>query len=238
MVDRARCLTSVKDISFHIACSSVNPEDHIRSLHGIVRMPAIPFSAERIEPVEARDISGGLVKGYWIGSPVNYTTEVTILYIHSGAFVAGHPVQSCHGLADLLHVLYRERGIIARIFPLQYPLAPERPYPAALEASVRAVQWLIDSVGARKLFLRCVPISPFVDFLGPRSPPNFSASSEPSSELDSSDEKVFGSNADFLGLPTGRVAVRYYLGTKANGWYERERAWPNLWNKTQGTEAG
>ncbi|KAJ3340606.1 hypothetical protein HDU93_006721 [Gonapodya sp. JEL0774] len=217
------------------------------------------FCSERIEPITNTAPDGCPIRGYWIGSALDPVSEVVIFYIHGGAFVAGHPLQSCHGLADLMHVMYQEMGVMSRVCAIEYPLAPEHPYPAALEACVRAVRWLVDVIGARKivvmgdsaggnlslatlLYLRdkfpaqsylhhilgCIPISPFVDFLGPRTPPSLGDFDE-----DHYEPEVGGITTDYLGLPMGRIAVRYYLGTKMRGWYTREGGWPNPWDTSQ-----
>ena len=59
-----------------------------------------------------------------------------VLYLHSGGWVAGSTAatqRACRALA---------RGLGATVVSLDYPLAPEHPYPAALESTLAALRWL------------------------------------------------------------------------------------------------
>lgn len=61
-----------------------------------------------------------------------------ILYVHGGGLVAGS--SSTH--APLVSRLAKATGMT--VFTLDYPLAPEYPYPAALESVVEAANWLME----------------------------------------------------------------------------------------------
>jgi len=59
-----------------------------------------------------------------------------VLYLHSGGWVAGSTAatqRACRALAE---------GLAATVVSLDYPLAPENPYPAALENTLTALRWL------------------------------------------------------------------------------------------------
>ena len=59
-----------------------------------------------------------------------------VLYLHSGGWVAGSTAatrRACRALAD---------GLDGTVVSLDYPLAPERPYPAALDSTLAALRWL------------------------------------------------------------------------------------------------
>lgn len=59
-----------------------------------------------------------------------------VLYLHSGGWVAGSTAatqRACRALA---------KGLAATVVSLDYPLAPENPYPAALENTLTALRWL------------------------------------------------------------------------------------------------
>ena len=59
-----------------------------------------------------------------------------VLYLHSGGWVAGTTAatqRACRALAE---------GLAATVISLDYPLAPENPYPAALENTLTALRWL------------------------------------------------------------------------------------------------
>ncbi|KXS17009.1 alpha/beta-hydrolase [Gonapodya prolifera JEL478] len=95
----------------------------------------------------------GDVKGYWIGKPVDMSKDIVMVYLHGGSFITGHPLQACHALADLMSLLRKEKKLESRIYAVEYPLAPEQPYPAGLNSCVRAVRWIIDAVGAKNIVL-------------------------------------------------------------------------------------
>lgn len=77
------------------------------------------------------------VPGEWI-IPAGAGTERVILYLHGGAYNAGS-ARSHRALAA--NIAYAARG---RALTIDYRLAPEHPYPAALEDALAAYQWLLD----------------------------------------------------------------------------------------------
>lgn len=72
----------------------------------------------------------------WISTP-GVNQEQVILYLHGGAYYLnyGNPHR------DLISRLGRKANM--QCLSLDYRLAPEDPYPAALEDAVRAYQWLL-----------------------------------------------------------------------------------------------
>jgi monoterpene epsilon-lactone hydrolase len=70
--------------------------------------------------------------------PAGAGTERVVLYLHGGAYNAGS-ARSHRALAA--NIAYASRG---RALTVDYRLAPEHPYPAALEDARAAYQWLID----------------------------------------------------------------------------------------------
>lgn len=80
----------------------------------------------------------GSVHGEWLRSPRQAETEVVILYFHGGAFIAGSP--RTH--RPLTTALAEATG--GRVFALDYRQAPEFAFPAWLEDSVAAYQYLLD----------------------------------------------------------------------------------------------
>ncbi|CAM5779123.1 Alpha/beta hydrolase OS=Rhizobacter sp OX=1909292 GN=IV105_03700 PE=4 SV=1 [Rhizobacter fulvus] len=79
------------------------------------------------------------VRGEWL-RPVGAEDEV-ILYLHGGGYVIGSPRSHRH-LAAAIATAGRMRA-----FVLDYRLAPEHPFPAALDDAVAAYRWLIDAQG-------------------------------------------------------------------------------------------
>lgn len=61
-----------------------------------------------------------------------------MLYLHGGGYIAGNPQTHRAITARLAHRL----GVA--VFALDYRLAPEHPYPAALEDALAAWRWLLD----------------------------------------------------------------------------------------------
>ncbi len=80
---------------------------------------------------------GAPVKGEW-ALPAKETAG-TLLYLHGGGYVACSPLTHRPIAAGLA----RRGGF--RVFSLDYRLAPEYPYPAALDDAVAAYQWLLSS---------------------------------------------------------------------------------------------
>jgi monoterpene epsilon-lactone hydrolase len=85
-----------------------------------------------IEPVE---ITHGL-KGYWISGP-EAATDRTILFFHGGGFNLG-TTQDHLGLCARI-----TRAAQARVFSIDYRLAPEHVFPAPAEDAVIAYKYLL-----------------------------------------------------------------------------------------------
>jgi epsilon-lactone hydrolase len=93
----------------------------------------LPRGVTRV-PVEER-VAG--VHGEWILSNTQPFSTRIVLYLHGGGYVGGSPE------------MYRSltsgfaRRCDARVFALDYRLAPEHPFPAALDDAVAAYKWLL-----------------------------------------------------------------------------------------------
>lgn len=72
----------------------------------------------------------------WV-HPLWTSREHVILYLHGGGYTSGSP--ALH--RDLVHRIARAAGMAA--LAIDYRLAPEHPFPAALEDAVFAYRWLI-----------------------------------------------------------------------------------------------
>jgi len=86
------------------------------------------------EPVDA-----GGVPAEWITTP-GVNTERVICYLHGGGYVLGS-INTHREMASRL-----SRAASARVLILDYRLAPEHPFPAAVDDSTAAYRWLL-SVG-------------------------------------------------------------------------------------------
>jgi monoterpene epsilon-lactone hydrolase len=81
------------------------------------------------------DIDG--VPGRWI-SVTGVRDDAVILYFHGGGYVMG----SLDTHQELMGRL--SRSCDARVLGVDYRLAPEAPYPAAVEDAVKSYRWLLD----------------------------------------------------------------------------------------------
>jgi acetyl esterase/lipase len=89
------------------------------------------MGAIRSEPVEA---SG--VPAEWI-IPEGLESAQVILFLHGGSFTAGS-IASHRTLAANVAIAARSRALL-----IGYRLAPEHPFPAAVEDAVAAYEWLL-----------------------------------------------------------------------------------------------
>ena len=92
-----------------------------------------PASDARIEPVAA-----GGVPAEWV-TIQGVEPARTILYLHGGAYVLGSPYSHRVITTDLA------RHAAARVLALDYRLAPEHPFPAAVEDALSAYRWLLET---------------------------------------------------------------------------------------------
>ena len=84
-----------------------------------------------VEPVDA-----GRVRGEWVASPLDPEARVAV-FVHGGAGVFGSPAESRELAARI------SRAAQARVLAVDYRLAPEDPFPAALDDVVAAFRWLV-----------------------------------------------------------------------------------------------
>lgn len=73
----------------------------------------------------------------WI-IPVNYQPGGVLLYLHGGGFVYGQTPPHLHMGA------YLARRLGVRLLMVDYRLAPEQPFPAALDDCLAAYSWLLE----------------------------------------------------------------------------------------------
>jgi len=85
--------------------------------------------------ITALDING--LYAEWIDTEDTMESKV-ILYIHGGGFISG----SCHTHRGHVLKFVKRSGVKALLF--DYRLAPEHPFPAALDDCVIAYRWLLD----------------------------------------------------------------------------------------------
>jgi acetyl esterase/lipase len=99
-----------------------------RSPEWMIRMHSL---GRRIEAVS------DAVKGEWVSGPDETASECVILYLHGGGYISG----SAKSARPITAILSREAR--ARAFSLEYRLAPEHRFPAALDDAVAGYRWLL-----------------------------------------------------------------------------------------------
>ncbi len=105
-------------------------EEFRSAFEGLAAQLPLPGDV-RCEPVNA-----GGVAGEWIVAP-GAAEDRAILYLHGGGYVIG----SVNTHREMISRLSRAAG--ARALGINYRLAPEYPFPAAVEDATAAYRWLL-----------------------------------------------------------------------------------------------
>ena len=88
------------------------------------------------EDIVCQRVGAGGVPAEWIAAP-GASEDHTLVYFHGGGYVIG----SMRTLRVTLSRISRAAGV--RVLGLDYRLAPENPFPAALEDCLSAYRWLL-----------------------------------------------------------------------------------------------
>lgn len=88
--------------------------------------------------VKREAVQAGSVKAEWVTAP-GADAGRTILYLHGGGYVIGS-INTHRSLAARL-----SKSAKARVLLIDYRLAPEHPFPAAVDDSVAAYRWMLAS---------------------------------------------------------------------------------------------
>jgi acetyl esterase/lipase len=78
------------------------------------------------------------VCGEWVVPDANYHEEKMLLYLHGGGYVSCTPQTHRPITSTLARLTYR------RVFALDYRVAPEATFPAAVDDAARAFMWLLE----------------------------------------------------------------------------------------------
>jgi acetyl esterase/lipase len=100
-------------------------------------MDALSRPSDALRRVRQVPVRAGGVPATWFIPPE--PSEAVVLYLHGGGYVFGS--LRTHG--DFMARLALASG--ARVLGLDYRLAPEHPFPAALEDAVAAWRWLVST---------------------------------------------------------------------------------------------
>jgi acetyl esterase/lipase len=90
-----------------------------------------------LEGVEISEAGANGVPAFWV-APQRADRKHVLLYLHGGGYVIGSPRTHLPVIARLAE------GAGARCLVPDYRLAPEHPFPAAVEDSVAAYRWLLE----------------------------------------------------------------------------------------------
>jgi len=107
-------------------------EESRKGLDVIASITKLPKDV-KIEPV---DING--MAAIWISVPTSNPDNI-ILYLHGGGYISGSFI-SHQDLAMRI-----SRAAKAKVLLIDYRLAPEDPFPAAVEDAVKSYKWLIEN---------------------------------------------------------------------------------------------
>ncbi len=114
---------------------------------GRARLEALALPADR-RKVTIEPVAIGALAGQWFTPKSGATPETTLLYFHGGGYVLGS-VESYRELLARVAVTCR-----VRVLAVDYRLAPEHPFPAAVDDCFAAYQWaLAHGVDAERLFV-------------------------------------------------------------------------------------
>ena len=91
-----------------------------------------PASGASVDPVDA-----GGVPAEWVSAP-DAEADRAVLYLHGGGYVVGSPASH----RELAGRLSAAAG--ARVLVIDYRLAPEHPFPAAVDDATAAYRWLFE----------------------------------------------------------------------------------------------
>ena len=105
----------------------------IKALRGVMEgMSAFPSAGE----TKCTPVTAGGVPAEWISAP-GAADDRVILYVHGGGYVLGSIVTHREMVARL------SKASGARGLVLDYRLAPEHPFPAAVDDAMAAYRWLL-----------------------------------------------------------------------------------------------
>ena len=91
---------------------------------------------ENLDDISTQAVDAGGVLAEWVVAP-GVNPDNVMLYLHGGGYVVGSIV-SHRGLAANL-----SRATESRVLLIDYRLAPEHPFPAAVEDAITAYRWLV-----------------------------------------------------------------------------------------------
>ncbi len=125
--------------SRQIRATLVNDRETLDVPLAVQREEWLSAAAQTVLPPDITivPVDAGGVAGEWVSSP-SVAPQQVLCYLHGGGYNSG----SCVTHRDLAARLSRAGGV--RVLLLDYCLAPEHPFPAALEDAVAGYRWLLE----------------------------------------------------------------------------------------------
>jgi len=114
------------------------PEVELSIEQSRAEFEAVASQFQPAEDVRHEPVDSAGVPGEWISTPESVHERV-IYYLHGGAYIMG----SINTHRELISRL--SRAARARVLAIDYRLAPEDPFPAAVEDSTTAYHWLMST---------------------------------------------------------------------------------------------
>ena len=105
----------------------------VEGLRMLVEELALQFPMDA--DIQSERVDAGGVPAEWIQAPA--ATNGVLLYLHGGGFVCG----SVKSFGHMLGRLARATGL--RVLGIEYRLAPENPFPAAVQDAMAAYRWVL-----------------------------------------------------------------------------------------------
>ncbi|MEW6441879.1 MAG: alpha/beta hydrolase [bacterium] len=124
----------IRSIREMLAAYPWGPETPITTMRTLMDQFSVFFPLPEGVRVEAVDAGG--VPAERLRAP-GAADDAALLYLHGGGYALGSPTSHRHLAAAL------SAACSASVLCLQYRLAPEDPFPAAVEDAVRGYQWLL-----------------------------------------------------------------------------------------------
>lgn len=103
-----------------------------QEMRALFEQMAVPAETD----IKCDPVTAGGVKAEWISAP-GAAPDRAVLYLHGGGYVLG----SIKTHRDLMGRV--SRAAKARVLGLDYRLAPEHPFPAAVDDSLAAYRWML-----------------------------------------------------------------------------------------------
>lgn len=114
-----------------------------KNLHAIVRRSRVVFNLPAhvsflyLRGVTVQQVVAGTVRGEWLTPNQGTREQGVVLYFHGGGYVSCSPASH----RAITCTLARLTG--QRVFALDYRLAPDHPFPAAIDDAEAAYDWLL-----------------------------------------------------------------------------------------------